>query len=191
MSSQQAGYFGKDGKRLGKEAKVLVAEGVLDWIIIMGYEMSSGYRHYTGPQAPLYINSKHPWDLDWSIHKSVKYWAEEVGIPRDKIQLGLPAFGKIFQTRLKGEKKKELKPNKDFENSFIYQPQKYPKVQMTPPEGWDDSAPWGTGLKATWERDFCSTYRQNQHGRAAAVSLLSRNVCFSDDTDVRISITIP
>lgn len=167
----QAGYLDKNQKYI-EDASALVSKETLDWISIMSYEMGHHYRHWTGIHAPLHIGSKTPWDQKWSIARSVAYW-HKAKIPLDKIQIGLPAYGKIFQTTLQGEAKAQLRPNPEFGGSLLYQPQEYPRVQMEVPDIWNPEDPWGTGSKLIWELDFCNTFRNQEHVKIHGVSFFA------------------
>lgn len=102
-----------------EDASALVATDTLDYISIMTYEMGHHYRKDTGIHAPLKSEGATPDDQTWSIEKSVKVW-NDANIPLDRIQIGLPAYGKVFTTSLAvGE---ALSPRQEYGGSLLYQP---------------------------------------------------------------------
>lgn len=103
----------------------------------MTYEMGHHYRHETGPHAPLYKNRKSPFDQQWSIEKSVEYW-DSAGVPKSKIQIGIPAYGKIFNTTV--AKGSDLKARPEYGDSLAYQPTNFLKMQDLLTKGEDLSA---------------------------------------------------
>lgn len=87
------------------------------------------------------------------MKRSIKYWLG-AGVPANKIQMGLPAYAKVFNSTLKPG---PIAPNSTFD-SPLYQPQLQLEVSKTPPAGWTDAKDNPLALK--YEKDFCGWYRQ-------------------------------
>lgn len=121
----QSGFIDTDGAKV-KDASALVATDTLDYISIMTYEMGHHYREDTGIHAPLRSGDATPKDQTWSIEKSVKVW-KDAKVPLDRIQIGLPAYGKVFTTSLtRGE---ALPPRQEYGGSLLYQPTNFLRDQ--------------------------------------------------------------
>ncbi|KAK9896211.1 glycoside hydrolase family 18 protein [Cystobasidium minutum MCA 4210] len=153
-----SGFF-NSAKQYVTDASALVAPNALDYITIMAYEMASHYRKDTGLQSPLNLPASAPLDQQMSIVKSVDGWIK-AGVPKDRIQLGLTASGKI------------MFPKKDEMSNLIntistnkwgkvpYIPQDPPTVQKENPLGYDPKTLWGQGWRKWWELDICGDFRK-------------------------------
>jgi chitinase len=72
-------------------------QNYLDWIAVMTYDFHGSWSSYTGPNAPLYLS---PDDKDnaGSVYNAIKYMTVTRKIPIDKIILGMPFYGKEFNS---------------------------------------------------------------------------------------------
>ena len=66
----------------------------LDWFSMMGYDFHGGWTNHAGHNAPLYQSP--PGDPDGSIHTGVNYLLNTRNIPSEKLNLGVPFYGKKF-----------------------------------------------------------------------------------------------
>ncbi|XP_046577671.1 chitinase-3-like protein 1 isoform X5 [Haliotis rubra] len=72
------------------------AAAALDFINIMTYDLHGGWDNITGHNSPLYADPSETGDqaylnVDWAA----RYW-ESLGLPKDKLVLGLPTYGRTF-----------------------------------------------------------------------------------------------
>lgn len=72
----------------------------VDWFNLMAYDFHGTWTTHSGHNAPLYAP---PTDFDGSGHQAVQYLYGSRGIPKAKLHLGVPFYGKEFNaTRLYG-----------------------------------------------------------------------------------------
>ncbi len=71
----------------------------VDWFNAMEYDFHGSWSSVAGHNAPLNIGSDPNTDPDaYSIVESIQYLAGTRAIPRNKLVLGLPFYGKLFGT---------------------------------------------------------------------------------------------
>jgi len=71
----------------------------VDWFNAMEYDFHGSWSAVAGHNAPLFIGSDPASDPDYlSIDQSVQYLAVTRGIPKSKLNLGIPFYGKQFGT---------------------------------------------------------------------------------------------
>src|SRR5208283_678262 len=71
----------------------------VDWFNAMEYDFHGSWSLVSGHNAPLDIGSDPNTDPDaYSIVESIQYLAGTRAIPRNKLVLGLPFYGKLFGT---------------------------------------------------------------------------------------------
>jgi len=71
----------------------------VDWFNAMEYDIHGSWSSVAGHNAPLMIGTDPNTDPDaYSIVQSIQYLAGTRGIPKNKIVLGLPFYGKSFGT---------------------------------------------------------------------------------------------
>lgn len=101
-------YFGKwfDIKNMQK---------YLDYLHIMTYDYYAFYSDMAGHNSPLYygFNGKSQDFIEWTM----KYWEKEKGAPKEKLLLGLPFYGRKFNS-VKDIFDKNIPSNK--ENAILY-----------------------------------------------------------------------
>ncbi|HTY10557.1 MAG TPA: glycosyl hydrolase family 18 protein [Bacteroidota bacterium] len=74
-------------------------EQYVDWFNAMEYDFHGSWSSIAGHNAPLNIGSDPNTDPDaYSIVESIQYLAGTRAIPKNKIVLGLPFYGKMFGT---------------------------------------------------------------------------------------------
>jgi chitinase len=66
----------------------------LDWFSLMGYDFHGSWSSHAGHNAPLYQSP--PGDPDGSVHTGVNYLVNTRNIPVEKLNLGVPFYGKKF-----------------------------------------------------------------------------------------------
>ncbi|MGL4512516.1 MAG: glycoside hydrolase family 18 protein [Lacipirellulaceae bacterium] len=67
---------------------------LVDWMHVMTYDMSGETSRYAGHNAPLHASPDDP-EREWrSVENALRYWADERGVPRDKLVVGIPFFGR-------------------------------------------------------------------------------------------------
>ncbi len=65
----------------------------MDWFNAMAYDVHGSWTAHAGHNAPLYAPSN---DYDGSAHQGIQYLTITRGIPKQKITLGVPFYGKQF-----------------------------------------------------------------------------------------------
>lgn len=63
----------------------------VDWFNLMAYDFHGSWTNHAGHNAPLYAPAT---DFDGSGHQGILYLNGQRGIPKNKIHLGLPFYGK-------------------------------------------------------------------------------------------------
>jgi len=66
----------------------------IDWFSMMGYDFHGSWSSHAGHNAPLYQSP--PGDPDGSVHTGVNYLVNTRNIPVEKLNLGVPFYGKKF-----------------------------------------------------------------------------------------------
>jgi chitinase len=71
----------------------------VDWFNAMEYDFHGSWSQVAGHNAPLYVGSDPTADPDhYSIDQSISYLTVDRAIPKEKLVLGLPFYGKSFGT---------------------------------------------------------------------------------------------
>lgn len=65
----------------------------IDWFNAMAYDIHGSWTNHAGHNAPLYAP---PTDFDGSAHQGIQYLNISRGVPKNKITLGVPFYGKQF-----------------------------------------------------------------------------------------------
>ena len=68
----------------------------IDWYSMMGYDFHGSWSSHAGHNAPLY--SSPPGDPDGSVYTGINYLVNSRNIPSEKLNLGVPFYGKQFNT---------------------------------------------------------------------------------------------
>jgi chitinase len=63
----------------------------VDWFNLMAYDFHGSWTNHAGHNAPLYAPAT---DNDGSGHQGIQYLRNQRGIPKEKILLGVPFYGK-------------------------------------------------------------------------------------------------
>jgi chitinase len=72
---------------------------LVDWFNAMEYDYHGSWSQVAGHNAPLYIGADPTTDPDrYSIDQSISYLTVDRAIPKEKLVLGLPFYGKSFGT---------------------------------------------------------------------------------------------
>ena len=80
----------------------------LDWFGIMTYDFHGSWTSHVGHNSPLYSSPK---DKCGSAADSAQYWREKKELPPDKLCLGIPFYGRMFEASdlyLPGSEKKSV-----------------------------------------------------------------------------------
>ena len=69
----------------------------VDFINLMAYDFHGSWDSNTGHLAPMYPASDDPFaQPGWSVDETVRTYRDEYGIPKDKLVLGLPFYGRSW-----------------------------------------------------------------------------------------------
>jgi chitinase len=63
----------------------------VDWFNLMAYDFHGSWTNHAGHNSPLYAPAT---DFDGSAHQGVQYLRGQRGLPKEKIHLGMPFYGK-------------------------------------------------------------------------------------------------
>lgn len=63
----------------------------VEWFNLMAYDFHGSWTNHAGHNAPLYAPAT---DYDGSAHQGIQYLRDQRGIPKEKIHLGMPFYGK-------------------------------------------------------------------------------------------------
>jgi len=77
----------------GQHFEFEIMEQYLNWFAVMGYDISGGWSSISGHNAPLFRGSN-----DWSWNDGYNYLHSTRSISKKKILLGLPFYGKQFNS---------------------------------------------------------------------------------------------
>jgi len=67
---------------------------VTDWLHVMTYDMSGPWSRSGGHHAPLLPSPNDP-ERDWrSVSQAMDYWHKKRGVPKDRLVVGIPSFGR-------------------------------------------------------------------------------------------------
>ncbi|KAI7872659.1 glycoside hydrolase superfamily [Spinellus fusiger] len=100
----------------------------LDSIFIMAYDLTGIWSDKTGPNAPLYSDSKSS-----SVDTSVKLWIN-AGIPRERIVVGVPFYGYKTLTQIRPSKSSPINVDQRLSHPQI-QGDKHDKKEKEPCPG--------------------------------------------------------
>lgn len=77
----------------GKWHDYATLAGYVDWFNLMAYDFHGTWTAHAGHNAPLYAPAT---DFDGSGHEGIQYLSGTRGIPKAKLHLGMPFYGKEF-----------------------------------------------------------------------------------------------
>jgi chitinase len=63
----------------------------VEWFNLMAYDFHGSWTNHAGHNAPLYAPAN---EYDGSGHQGIQYLRDQRGIPKEKIHLGMPFYGK-------------------------------------------------------------------------------------------------
>ena len=68
----------------------------MDWLNVMTYDYAGTWTPYAGHNSPLFASSKQPDGSPRSTERSMTYLVKELGIPADRLAVGIPLYGRGF-----------------------------------------------------------------------------------------------
>jgi len=113
----------------------------MDWVNVMTYDYAGDWTAYAGHNSPLFPSTKEPSKSPRSIEGTMLFLTEKLGVPADRLAVGLPLYGRGFHVgkpyaSTKDAPKKRL-PNLDYRG-----------IVRLENEGWKRS--WDDEIKAPW-----------------------------------------
>lgn len=114
---------------------------LVDWLSVMTYDMSGPWSREAAHHAPLFGSSKDPEKETRSVSAAMRYWESKRGVPKEKLLLGAPLFGRAMPA---GEPYAELDP----ENAGGHRAMAFGAIRKLVGEGWP--AKWDNETRAPW-----------------------------------------
>ncbi|TWT78189.1 Chitinase A1 precursor [Posidoniimonas polymericola] len=151
---------------LGKWFDVGAVASRLDWLNVMCYDMSGPWERTAGHHAPLFPSQKDP-ERGWrSVQAAMEYWRKERGVPKEKLLVGVPMYGRALPVSKVFE---PLDPAKRKQHGAL----SFTRVRELVGQGWpamwdyDAHAPW---LRPKEQQDspllICYEDRNSVHDKA-------------------------
>ncbi|MEM9187025.1 MAG: glycoside hydrolase family 18 protein [Planctomycetota bacterium] len=113
----------------------------LDWLHVMTYDMAGPWSRTAGHHAPLFPSPADP-ERGWrSVSIAMNYWHKDRGVPRQKLVLGIPLYGRAYPVTRRFA---ELDPELRKQHGTLTFAQVRTLVGRGWPADWDDQskAPW-------------------------------------------------
>ncbi|QDU87366.1 Chitinase A1 precursor [Pirellulimonas nuda] len=138
---------------------------LVDWLNVAAYDMCGPYDRTAAHHAPLFPSPKDP-ERSWrSVSGAMTRWHEDAGVPKDKLVMGLPMFGRIYPVEAPYQPLDAERRNQH--GAYTYT-RINELVSSGAPAEWDDpsKAPW---LRPTGEPTQVIAYddRNSIHLKAA------------------------
>ncbi|TWT36948.1 Chitinase B precursor [Posidoniimonas corsicana] len=115
----------------------------IDWFNVMAYDMSGPWERTAGHHAPLFPSPKDP-ERSWrSVQSAMEYWHKDRGVPKGKLIVGLPMYGRALPVSKPLE---PLDPAKRQQHGAL----DFRKVRELVGQGWP--AMWDHDSHAPWAR---------------------------------------
>ena len=138
----------------GKWIDVGAVMSRLDWLHVLTYDMAGPWSRSAGHHAPLTPSPADP-ERSWrSVTQSMAYWHEERAVPKEKLVVGVPMFGRALPVT---EAFAPLDPAKRKQHGTLTFAQIRELAGKGWPAEWDavSQAPW---LKAPKKQPLLITY---------------------------------
>lgn len=117
-----------------------IAEQV-DWLNVMAYDLSGPWSQHAAHHAPLFGSSKDPERATRSVAAAMRYWEQERGVPKAKLVVGAPLFGRAMPV-------KEPFETLDPERADQHRAMAFSQIRKLAGEGWP--AKWDNESRAPW-----------------------------------------
>nr|WP_290665393.1 glycosyl hydrolase family 18 protein [Ardenticatena sp.] len=156
---------GGAGPKVINNMELAQMQQYLDFINIMTYDFHGGWENVTNFNAPLYYSSRDPSEdpINFNMHAAVQNYID-AGVPREKLVLGLPFYGRSWTNVTPG-------PNGD----GLYQP-----AGRVGPGTWEDGVLDYADILANYE----PTYQKFFHAQAQVPWLFNGTTFVTyDDAD--------
>lgn len=115
----------------------------VDWIHVMTYDMAGAGSPHAAHNAPMFASPHDP-EREWrSVEGAMGYWSQKRGVPREKLVVGLPMFGRSVAAEAPYE---ELNPANENRRRAL----PFSEVQRLAGEGWRSS--WDKDSLVPWLR---------------------------------------
>ncbi|QDT70692.1 Chitinase B precursor [Planctomycetes bacterium MalM25] len=117
-----------------------IAEQV-DWLNVMAYDLSGPWSQHAAHHAPLFASSKDAERATRSVAAAMRYWEQERGVPKEKLVVGAPLFGRAMPVR---EPFEALDPDL----ADRHRAMAFSQIRKLAGEGWP--AKWDNESRAPW-----------------------------------------
>ena len=112
-----------------------------DFLNIMTYDMSGPWSRYAAHHAPLSASKHDPQRQTRSVEASMKYWNLRRQIPKNKLCIGIPLYGRLFPVK---QPYTELKPTDRTKHKTLA----YVDIKKLEQKGW--SKKWDYNSQVPW-----------------------------------------
>ncbi|WP_231933111.1 glycoside hydrolase family 18 protein [Botrimarina mediterranea] len=114
---------------------------LVDWLGVMAYDMADPWSLHAAHHAPLFPSSLDPEREKRSVATATRYWERQRGVPKDKLVVGVPFYGRSMPVAKPFE---QLDP----EQRRRHQVMAFSAVRKLVDEGW--RAEWDNESRAPW-----------------------------------------
>lgn len=113
----------------------------IDWLSVMAYDMSGHWSKVAAHHAPLFPSSEDPEKENRSVTGAMRYWESERRVPKSKLLLGAPLFGRAMPA---GQPYAEL----DQQRTNQHRAMPFAAIRKLAGEGWP--ATWDNETRSPW-----------------------------------------
>lgn len=113
----------------------------VDWLSVMTYDMSGPWSKEAAHHAPLFPSSSDPEKADRSVTGAMRYWESERGVPKSKLVVGAPLFGRAMPAS-------EPYALLDQDRGDQHRAMPYASVRKLVGKGW--RATWDNETRSPW-----------------------------------------
>lgn len=126
---------------LGEWVDTRAVTPLVDWFNVMTYDMSGSWSRHAAHHAPLFASSKDPEKATRSVAAAMRYWETERGLPKSKLVVGAPFFGRSMPAK---------KPYQVLDTGLAnrHRAMAFSSIRKLAGEGWP--AQWDNESRAPW-----------------------------------------
>lgn len=126
---------------LGEWVDAAAVAPLVDWFGVMAFDLAGPWSAHAGHHTPLFSSSNDPERETRSVAAALRYWESERGLPKDKLVVVAPLFGRAMPV---AEPYETLDPD----DARFHQALSFAQIRKLVGEGW--LARWDTECRAPW-----------------------------------------